>query len=130
MTVQDILEDALAKMGFHRSYLITGSRTDKGVNAYRHPVIIDVEDPEEKIFTCATFKKAMNNQLKETEVSVAEVFFVQEKFLNKYAVKQKIYDYVIHAALGDDKDNVFIRMSNCLPLEHRLDFEKIKEGSK
>ena len=65
LTVQDVIEEALAHMGFHRVYMITGSRTDKDVNAYRHPVIVDVEDPEDKIYSCITFKKALNAKLKE-----------------------------------------------------------------
>lgn len=128
ITVQDVLEEALCKMGFHRSYLATGSRTDKGVNALRHPVIIDVEDPEDKIFTCQTFKKGLNYHLKETEVSCAEVYFVQEKFINKFAVKQKIYDYVIHADLQDDKDSCFIRAANCLAIYQKLPFDKFVQG--
>ena len=136
LTVQDVIEEALAHMGFHRVYLITGSRTDKHVNAYRHPCIIDVEDPadvassDEKIYTCSTFKKSLNNKLKDSEVSVAEVFFVKEKFINKFAVKQKIYEYVIHAGLGDDKDNIFLRINNCLTLADHIDFEGLQAAAK
>lgn len=47
LTVQDVIEKALGAVGFHRVYMTTGSRTDKGVNAYRHPIVVDVEDPPE-----------------------------------------------------------------------------------
>ena len=47
ITVQDVIERALGSAGFHRVYMTTGSRTDKGVNAYRHPIVVDVEDPPE-----------------------------------------------------------------------------------
>lgn len=57
---------------------------------------------------------------------MAEVFFVKEKFINKFAVKQKIYEYVIHAGLGDDKDNVFLRVNNCLTLADHLDFQSLR----
>jgi len=43
-TVQDILEKTLASMRFLRFFMSTGSRTDAGVNAYRHPVILEIED--------------------------------------------------------------------------------------
>lgn len=43
--MQDVIDEALAHMGFHRVYMITGTRTDRSVNAYRHPCMIDVEDP-------------------------------------------------------------------------------------
>lgn len=45
--MQDIIETHIYKMGFNRVYMFTGTRTDRGVNAYRHPVVIDVEDPED-----------------------------------------------------------------------------------
>jgi len=71
----------------------------------------------------------LNNRLKEQEVSVSDVWFVNEKFLNRFAVQQKIYDYVIHAGLGDDKDNIFIRINNCMSLEEKLPFDKIDKAS-
>ena len=74
------------------------------------------------------FKKAVNHKLREDEVSVAEVFFLHEKFLNKYAVKQKQYEYVVQAGLGDDRDNVFLRVHNSLCLEHKVDFEKLQKA--
>lgn len=95
LTVQDIIETHIYKMGFNRVYMFTGTRTDRGVNAYRHPVIIDVEDPEDvrpgnqKIYSCKTFKKALNHRLWEEQVSVADVYFLQERFVNMKAVKQK-----------------------------------------
>ena len=61
---------------------------------------------------------------------MAEVFFVREKFINKFAVKQKVYEYVIHAGLGDDKDNIFLRVNNCLTLADRIDFEALSATAK
>ena len=61
---------------------------------------------------------------------MSEVFFIREKFINKYAVKQKIYDYVVYAGLEDDKDNIFMRMNNSLNLEERIDFNKLAEAAK
>ena len=62
-------------------------------------------------------------------MSAAEVFFVKEKFINKFAVKQKIYEYVIHAGLQDDKDNIFMRTNNQLNIDYKIDFEKLKKAS-
>lgn len=127
--MQDIVEDALAHMGFHRWYFSTGSRTDKDVNGMRHPVMIEVEDPEDKIYSCLTFKKALNSKLKETDVSVAEVCFAKDSFINKFAVQQKTYDYVILAGLEDDKDHVFVRTANAWAMEQRLDFGRLLAAS-
>lgn len=129
ITVQDVVEEALSHMGFHRWYFSTGSRTDKDVNGLRHPVMIEVEDPEDKIYSCLTFKKALNSRLKETDVSVADVWFAKDSFINKFSVQQKIYEYNILANLQDDKDHVFVRVANVWALENQLDFEKLKAAS-
>lgn len=129
VTVQDVVEEALAHMGFHRWYFSTGSRTDKDVNGLRHPVMIEVEDPEDKIYSCITFKKALNSRLKESDVSVADVWFAKDTFINKYAVQQKTYEYCILADLQDDKDHVFVRVANCWPLENRLEFPLVQTAS-
>ena len=74
------------------------------------------------------FKKALNHKLREDEVSISEVFFLHEKFLNKYAVSQKQYEYVVQAGLGDDRDNVFLRVTNSLCLEHKIDTDKLQRA--
>lgn len=47
LTVQGEVERILSALGFKRWYLSSGSRTDKGVSAYRHPIALDVEQPKE-----------------------------------------------------------------------------------
>lgn len=117
VSVQKVLEDALAVINKSEVKVKGAGRTDRGVHALSQGVSFKLDIN----ITCDGLKKAVNSLVK-PYIYVREVKEVSKDFHARFSVKRKTYFYKIN--LGEFNPLLSDYVYQC---EYKLDIEKMKE---
>ncbi len=104
VSIQEIIENVLAKIAGHEIRITGAGRTDKGVNAWGQTASFKME----KIFEPNKLRLAINFYLPE-DIRIIKIFTVPEDFSARYSALTREYKYFIwHGAVCPPMLNNFV----------------------
>ena len=118
ITVQQVLEEAFAKLLREPVSLMGAGRTDAGVHAkqmYAHFEITKIEDEKDLIYRLNSFLPA--------DIAIQDIFRVDEDAHARFDALERTYEYVI----AQEKNPFSVEVAHYV--RHTLDVEKMNEAA-
>ena len=120
VTIQELVEKAIASVTKTETKVICAGRTDSGVHAFEQTAVFDTASQ----VTADNFKQALNANLP-PDIRVTNSEDCPGDFHPRYRAKQKTYSYIIST---DRANSVFLRRYSW-EMNHKLNLDAMREAA-
>lgn len=128
LTIQNSIKSVFEKIQLENHKMESCSRTDASVNAFHHPVTIDLAKDGVTLQKVTKLQISINNHFhkREDEISVSHLYFVPRSFSVSREVTMKSYVYNIRSNLQDDEYNCIHKYDRVWSIKEHIPKEKLE----